>query len=101
MSDQRIIYENDEGGVSVVIPTPEALAIYGIDAIAEKDVPSGKPYKIISSADVPSDRTFRNAWEADLTNPDGTGGEYEMFITDPQHPDYVNTEETYDISEPE
>jgi hypothetical protein len=31
--------------------------------IAAKDVPTGKPFKIIETADVPTDRTFRNAWE--------------------------------------
>ncbi len=59
----RIIYKNDEGGVSVIIPSPEALEQYGIQAIAIKDVPAGKPYKIVDVADIPTDRTFRNAWE--------------------------------------
>jgi hypothetical protein len=31
--------------------------------VAAKDVPEGKPFKIVDVADVPSDRTFRNAWE--------------------------------------
>jgi hypothetical protein len=31
--------------------------------IAAKDVPEGKPYKIVDVADIPTDRTFRNAWE--------------------------------------
>jgi hypothetical protein len=59
----RIIYKNDEGGVSVIIPSPEALEQYGIQAIAIKDVPAGKPFKIVDTEDVPTDRTFRNAWE--------------------------------------
>ena len=33
------------------------------EEIAAKDVPEGKPFKIIDTADVPTDRTFRNAWE--------------------------------------
>lgn len=76
---QVIIFKNDEGGVSVIYPTPEALAIYGIQAIAQKDVPAGKPYKIIEAADLP-DRSQRNQWdvdEADLT--DGIGGESNEF----------------------
>jgi len=76
----RIVYLQDNGLVSVIIPTPEALAQYGIEAIAQKDVPSGKPYKIVSDADIPSDRSERNAWtvdEADLT--DGVGGESNVF----------------------
>lgn len=31
--------------------------------VAAKDVPEGKPFKIVDVADIPSDRTFRNAWE--------------------------------------
>lgn len=76
----RIIYLQDNGVVAVIIPTPEALAQYGIEAIAKKDVPAGKPYKIVSDADIPSDRSERNAWavdEAELT--DGVGGESNEF----------------------
>lgn len=76
---QVIVYKNDNGGVSVVHPTPEAVAIYGIEAIAVKDVPAGKPYKIIDASELPS-REQRNQWdvdEADLT--DGVGGESNEF----------------------
>jgi len=59
----RIIYPNDEGGVSIIVPTPEALETMTIEEIAAKDVPSGKPFKIVDVSDIPSDRTFRNAWE--------------------------------------
>ena len=106
--NQRIIYPNDDGGVSIIIPAIEAKqqvlvseavtevvthdAVLGEDGIevspaynetvtvtpavyrdqpedefmqwiANKDVPAGKPYKIVDVADIPSDRTFRNAWE--------------------------------------
>jgi len=77
---QAIIYQNDEGGVSVIHPAPEALTIYGIQAIALKDVPAGKPYKIVDASEIPTDRSHRNAWvvdEADLT--DGIGGESHEF----------------------
>jgi hypothetical protein len=62
---QRIIYPTDEGGVAVIIPAPEWLAEEGntIENLAKKDVPAGKPFKIVSTEDVPLDRTFRNAWE--------------------------------------
>ena len=60
---QRIIYPTDDGGVAVVIPTPEALEIMTIEEIAAKDVPAGKEFKIVSVDDIPSDRTFRDAWE--------------------------------------
>jgi len=89
-----IIYKNQDSEinseVSILIPTEECLLTHTIQEIAEKDVPAGKPYKIVSVDDIPSDRTFRNAWEADeSTLTDGTGGEHDMFITDPAHPDYV------------
>jgi|TARA_R110000823_G_C15717845_1_gene478296 hypothetical protein len=58
---QRIIYPTDDGGVAVIIPTAECGLT--IQQIAAKDVPMGKPYKIVDVSDVPSDRTFRNAWE--------------------------------------
>ena len=58
---QRIIYPKDDGGVAVIIPAPECDLT--IEEIATKDVPAGKPYKIVDVADIPSDRTFRNAWE--------------------------------------
>ena len=58
---QRIIYPNDDGGVAIIIPATECGL--SIEEIAAKDVPQGKPYKIIDAADIPTDRTFRNAWE--------------------------------------
>ena len=58
--NQRIIYPTDDG-VAVIIPAPNCDLT--IEEIAAKDVPAGKPYKIVDVADIPSDRTFRNAWE--------------------------------------
>jgi len=60
---KRIIYPTDDGGVAIVIPAPEALETMTIEEIAAKDVPAGKPYKIVDVADIPTDRTFRSAWE--------------------------------------
>ena len=59
---QRIIYPTDDGGVAVIIPAPEAVAMLGIDAIAQKDVPTGKPYKIVDVSEIPIDRSKREAW---------------------------------------
>ena len=69
--DQRIIYQNDEGGVAVIIPAECGLTI---EQIAAKDVPTGKAYKIVDVSEIPTDRQWRNEWtvdEADLT--DGVG----------------------------
>jgi hypothetical protein len=76
----RIIYLQDNGSVAVVIPTPEALAQHSIQAIAVKDVPAGKPFKLVDASDIPTDRTDRDAWtvdDAELT--DGIGGESNEF----------------------
>jgi len=79
----RIIYNQDNGVVAVIIPTPEALEQHSIEAIAIKDVPAGKPFKIMDASDIPSDRTFRAAWtvsDSELT--DGIGGESNEFTKD-------------------
>ncbi len=60
--NQRIIYQTDDGGVAVIIPAPEAVALYGIDAIAAKDVPTAKPYKIVDVSEIPAERSQREAW---------------------------------------
>ena len=78
--NQVIIYKQDNGVVAIVRPTEEALDLHGIQAIAIKDVPAGKPFKIVDAADIPSDRSARDAWtvdEAELT--DGVGGESNEF----------------------
>jgi hypothetical protein len=61
--NQRIVYNNDEGGISIIIPTAEWLAEHTIEELAAKDVPAGKEYHIVNVSEIPSDRTFRNAWE--------------------------------------
>ena len=81
---QVIIYKQDNGVAAIIRPTEEALALYGIAAIAAKDVPAGKKFKIIDAADIPSDRSYRDAWtvdEADLT--DGVGGVSSEFEVQP------------------
>jgi len=59
--NSRIIYPTDDGGVAVIVPAAECGL--SIEAIAAKDVPAGKPFKIVDVSDIPEDRTFRNAWE--------------------------------------
>jgi len=71
MQNKRIIYQNDTGGVAVLIPADCGLTI---EEIAAKDVPTGKAYKIVDVSEIPTDRQWRNEWtvdEADLT--DGVG----------------------------
>ncbi len=56
----KIIYQNSEGGISVIIPTGEL----SIEEVAAKDVPEGVAYEIVEDDAIPSDRYFRNAWVA-------------------------------------
>jgi hypothetical protein len=82
--NQVIIYKQNSGVVAIVRPTEEALNAHSIQAIAIKDVPAGKPFKIVDAADIPSDRSDRDAWtvdEADLT--DGVGGVSNEFEVQP------------------
>jgi hypothetical protein len=75
---QCIIYNQDNGIPAVVMPTQEALDQHGIMAIAIKDVPAGKKFKIVDAADLPN--TPQETWtvdEAELT--DGIGGESNEF----------------------
>jgi hypothetical protein len=70
---QVIIFLQDNGIPAVVMPTQEALDAHGIMAIAIKEVPAGKKFKIVDAADLPAEP--QETWtvdESDLT--DGVGG---------------------------
>lgn len=74
MNDKRIIYKRTDGGITIIVPTPDALQSMTIEQIAQKDVPTGLKYKIVDVSEISSDRTFRDAWtidDAELT--DGVG----------------------------
>jgi hypothetical protein len=74
---KRIIYQTDQGGVAIIIPSGEL----SLEEVARKDVPAGVQFKIIDTTEVPDDRTFRSAWEADMTSPHGVGiGQQAWFI---------------------
>lgn len=71
---KRIIYKNEQGGVSVIIPARFEDCGLTIEQIAAKDVPTGLHYKILDVSEIPSDRSERDAWtvdDSDLT--DGVG----------------------------
>jgi hypothetical protein len=57
--NKRIVYQNDEGGISIIVPADSNLTIA---EIAAKDVPTGKAYNIVDVSEIPTDRTFRDAW---------------------------------------
>ena len=71
---QRIIYKNLDNSISIIVPSQEALNSMTVEQIAQKDVPTGRPYKIVNVSEIPTNREFRNAWtidDAELT--DGVG----------------------------
>ena len=58
-SDYRFIYENDEGGISIVIPADNCPLT--LEQIKDKDCPSGKTVYTVDKSAIPTDRIFRNA----------------------------------------
>ena len=56
---QVILFPQDNGGVSVIIPAPEFVD--QIEAVAQKDVPAGKPWRIVDDNTLPS-RESRDRW---------------------------------------
>ena len=74
------IYKQDNGHVAVLSSTPQVLeqlggGIEAIIKIAVKDVPEGKPFKILEHTELPQD-IDQEYWvvdDADLN--DGVGGE--------------------------
>ena len=59
-SDKRFIYANDEGGISIVVPSDNCGLT--LDQIKDKDCPSGKTVYTVDKSAIPTDRSFRNAW---------------------------------------
>jgi hypothetical protein len=60
---KRIIYKTEDGGVAVLVPSPEYLQDHTMEDLAAKDVPEGTEFMIVDTVDVPTDRTWRAAWE--------------------------------------
>jgi hypothetical protein len=56
---QVIIFPQDDNRVSVVTPAPEFAD--QIEAVAQKDVPAGKPWRIVDNSELPS-RDSRDRW---------------------------------------
>lgn len=69
-----IIYQQDDGTLALRFPNFNCGLT--LEQIAAKDVPKGKPYRIIDASDLPADFTFLSAWEADFSNPDGQGADH-------------------------
>ena len=71
----RGIYKNNDGSISIIIPSQEVLAMFSTELealhkVCDKDTPNGLPYWIVEDTDIPSDRSQRSAWTIDeVANP--------------------------------
>ena len=71
MANNRIIFPDGDGTMSVMTPASSALVkLTQFDTIdkklihlADKSLPTGTKYELIDESVDLSDRTFRNAWE--------------------------------------
>jgi len=64
MINTRIAYKNSDGGVSIVIPTPE-FCKNNANSMAEllaSSIHEGAIFEELKVDDIPTDRYFRNAW---------------------------------------
>lgn len=59
MLKTRIIYGNEDGTVGTLIPA-ESCGM-SVEEIASKDVPAGRPWRIVSASDLPP-RDSRQRW---------------------------------------
>lgn len=57
---QVILFPTDAGGVAVIIPAPDFAD--QIEAVAHKDVPAGKPWRIVDDSTLPSRDSMRPLW---------------------------------------
>jgi len=63
----KILFPIIEDGVNVgvAIMSPSNKCGLTVEQVAQKDIATGVPYKIVEDSEVPTDRTFRDAWEID------------------------------------
>ncbi len=71
MTSKRIVCDDGNGGVWVVIPAPEYISqlmaggmteAQAVAAVAAKDVPVGKQFEIIDKAAMPQNKENRDLW---------------------------------------
>lgn len=79
MKNTKIIYQTPNG-VAIISPAHDSGLT--VEQIAQKDVPHGLPYKIITNDDLPSSIEFMPSWEIDLSLlNDGVGADYGVGST--------------------
>jgi len=59
-SDKRFIYDNDDGGISIICPSDNCNLT--LEEIKAKDCPSNKTVYTVDKSEIPTDRDFRDAW---------------------------------------
>jgi len=77
--DKIIIYKEKDNAVAIMRPSSICLETYTIQQIAEKDVPPGKPFKIVNEDQIPWNWP-QETWDIDnslLT--DGVGNQTNQF----------------------
>lgn len=76
---QAIIYNQDNGIPAVMVVSEEAIERFGLMAVAQRDVPKGKPFKIINMNELP-EFWPQETWEIDESElTDGVGGSITSF----------------------
>jgi len=58
--NKRVIFDNGEGGVSILVPSPNCEL--SLEQIIDKDIPAGRSKDTLEASELPTDRTYRNAW---------------------------------------
>ena len=59
-SEYRFIYTNDDGSISIVVPTDNCGLT--LEQIKNKDCQKDRTVYTVSKDTIPSDRSFRDAW---------------------------------------
>ena len=59
-SDSRFIYTNDDGSISIVVPSDKCELT--LEQIKNKDCPKDRTVYTVDKSAIPTDRSFRNAW---------------------------------------
>ncbi len=65
MENKQVIVYVNEGEPHVVMPAPECGLT--VEQIAQKDVPTGLPYKIVDISELPTDLNEIGTWVVDET----------------------------------
>lgn len=65
LASKRILYTNDAGGLSVIVPAPGVSLAELLNSPAVQEQLHGREHELVDASKVPTDRTFRDAWYHD------------------------------------